>query len=88
MVLEVGTGSGYLTALLAKLSGQVVSIDIYAAFTQQANHNLAQHTIENVTLHTGNAAQGWGSGAAYDAIAITGSLPELPEELKKQLKLY
>ncbi len=86
-VLEVGTGSGYLTALLAKLSAQVISIDINESFTQQANQKLAQHHIENVTLHTGNAAQGWEQSAPYDAIALTGSLLELPDSLKKQLKI-
>jgi len=85
-VLEIGTGSGYLTALLAKLAKQVVSVDIFADLSAKAAEKLAKHGIQNVTLEVGDAASGWGS-TAYDVIAITGSLPVLPEIFKQSLNI-
>ena len=83
-VLEVGTGSGYLTALLSRLAAQVASIEIVAELSAQAAHNLAAQDFENVQLEVGDAAQGWGS-AHYDVIVLTGSVPVLPAEFQKQL---
>lgn len=76
-VLEVGTGSGYMTALLAALAKHVYSVDIFPEFTQQAQTNLQAHGVDNITLETGDAAQGWDSHQPYDVILITGSVPEL-----------
>lgn len=78
-VLEVGTGTGYATALLANLAheGQVFSVDIHADLTAAAAHRLKAQGIENVTLETGNAVNGWDQYEPYDVIAITGSLPAL-----------
>lgn len=86
-VLEVGTGSGYMTALLAKLAQQVVSVDCVAEFTEAARKNLQQHGIDNVVLETGDAAQGWAPHAPYDVIVLTGSLPVLPAQLQQQLAI-
>ena len=83
-ILEVGTGSGYLTACLAGLGGRVVSVDIFPEFTAAAEHKLNAHGIDNVTLYSGDAAQGWGD-YRYDVIALTGSLPVLPERWRQQL---
>ena len=58
-MLEVGTGSGYMTALLARCGGHVYSVDIVPEFTQAAAAKLAAHGITNVTLETGDAARGW-----------------------------
>mgnify|MGYP000007617454 FL=1 len=76
-VLEIGTGSGYLTACLAKLAGQVHSVDIHADFVEQARTRLQQHGISNVSLEVTDAASGWSAGGGFDAIAVTGSLPVL-----------
>ncbi len=85
-VLEVGTGSGYLTALLAKLAAEVISVDCIAEFTTNARQKLLQHGLDNILLETGDAAQGWPSHAPYDVIVLTGSVPRLPEDFRQQLK--
>ena len=86
-VLEIGTGSGYVTALLANLAKQVISVDINADMTRQAGDKLAAHGITNVTLETGDGAHGWNTHAPYDVIVITGSLPILPATFKQALKV-
>lgn len=85
-VLEVGTGSGYLTALLARMAGQVTSVEIEPELNAIAVRNLSAHHIDNVTLQVGDAAQHWGE-AEYDAIVLTGSVPLVPEAYKNQLKV-
>jgi protein-L-isoaspartate(D-aspartate) O-methyltransferase len=75
-VLEIGTGSGYLTACLARLAGKVHSVDLYEDFVEQAAAKLQQHDIDNVAFEVADAAAGWNSGC-FDAIAVTGSLPLL-----------
>lgn len=85
-VLEIGTGSGYVTALCAKLGGQVVSVDRIPEFSQSAARKLAGHGIQNVQLVVGEAAEGWPSAGPYDVILVTGSLPFLPDSLKNQLR--
>lgn len=87
IVLEVGTGSGYLTACLAKLASYVYSVDINADFLPQAKKNLTSLEISNVTLETGDASKGWAERPEYDVIAITGSMPEVPEGYKKSLEV-
>ena len=84
-VLEVGTGSGYMTALLARLGSRVYSVDIVPEFTQSAAGKLASHGISNATLETGDAARGWPTRAPYDVIVLTGSTPVLPKALLEQL---
>jgi protein-L-isoaspartate(D-aspartate) O-methyltransferase len=85
-VLEIGTGSGYLTALLAKTGNHVVSVEIDAALSKAAAAKLEAHGISNVTLEVGDAANGWEAQAPYDAIAVTGSLPVLPKDLQYSLR--
>ena len=84
-VLEIGTGSGYMTALLARFSGQVYSVDIMPEFTHTAAGKLAAHGIANATLETGDGARGWDRHAPYDAIVLTGSVPVLPEAFQSSL---
>lgn len=86
-ILEIGTGSGYVTALLAKSGRHAYSVDIFADFTQRAQQKLAAQGIANVTLETGDAATGWPAHQPYDVIAVTGSLPLLPDSLRRQLKI-
>jgi protein-L-isoaspartate(D-aspartate) O-methyltransferase len=86
-ILEVGTGSGYVTALLARSGKQVFSVDIYPDFVDSAARKLAEAGISNVTLESGDAVAGWDRHGPYDAIAITGSLPALPDSFPQSLKI-
>jgi protein-L-isoaspartate(D-aspartate) O-methyltransferase len=84
-VLEVGTGSGYLTALLAALAGHVTSVEIVPELSASAKHKLHASHSANVTLEVGDASQGWGTG--YDAIVLTGSTPVLPAAFQNSLNI-
>lgn len=85
-VLEVGTGSGYLTALLSALAGHVTTVEIVPELSASAKHRLAASRHDNITFETGDASHGWGNGASYDAIVLTGSTPVLPEAFQNSLK--
>ena len=85
-VLEIGTGNGYLTACMARLAHHVDSVDINPDFSAAAQQCLAAQGIDNVNLSTGDASQNWEQKQAYDVIAITGAMPNIPEGLKKSLK--
>ena len=85
-ILEVGTGSGYMTALLASQGSHVCSVDIVPEFTQTASAKLTAHGVTNLTLETGDAARGWDRHAPYDAIMVTGSMPVLPDAFLKSLR--
>lgn len=85
-VLEVGTGSGYLTALLAKSAQHVYSVEIDPQLKTGAAEKLHAHGIHNVTLEEGDAAQGWKKYGPYDAIVLTGSVPVLPDSFFQSLK--
>jgi protein-L-isoaspartate(D-aspartate) O-methyltransferase len=89
-VLEIGTGSGYMTALLAHKARHVTTIEIDPAIREQAQQNLSAYGIANIDVQLGNGAQGWTGGAEnveYDVIVISGSLPFLPESLLAQIKV-
>lgn len=86
-VLEVGTGTGFMTALIAKLAQHVLSVDTVPELTAEAQRNLAALDITNVTLETGDASRGWRGKAPFDAIVLTGSVPLLPEDLQQQLAI-
>lgn len=85
-VLEVGTGSGYVTALLARLARVVYSVDIHPEFTEAARRRLAEHDTHNIALETGDAANGWDLRGPYDVIAVTGSVPTLTDAYTRSLK--
>ena len=85
-VLEVGTGSGYLTALLAHQALHVYSVEIAPEFKKQAEQKVKAHGITNVTLDVGDAARGWGRHGPYDVIVLTGSTPVLPDAFLTSLK--
>lgn len=87
VVLEIGTGSGYLAACMAKLCRHVDSIEIDEEMIEQAEANLAKHDIDNVTIIEGDATKGLQLKQFYDAIAITASMPAIPEAYKKMLKV-
>jgi protein-L-isoaspartate(D-aspartate) O-methyltransferase len=84
-VLEVGTGSGYLTALMAHRAAEVCSVEIRAALAAFGRRNLERHGADNVILEIGDAARGWARHAPYDAIVLTGSTPILPQGFLEQL---
>ena len=84
-VLEIGTGSGYLTACLMQLGGDVTSLEIHPDLLEQATANLQRNGMVGAGLRCANALEGAVEGGPFDVIAVTGSLPFLPEELKRQL---
>ncbi|MFQ5470948.1 MAG: protein-L-isoaspartate O-methyltransferase [Gammaproteobacteria bacterium] len=84
-ILEVGTGTGYLTAMLAEAGGHVFSVDIEPDFITLAEKILQKHGITNVTLEVGDASRGWSNDTLFDVIVITGSLPVLPDSFQNTL---
>jgi protein-L-isoaspartate(D-aspartate) O-methyltransferase len=86
-ILEIGTGSGYLTACLASLGKHVTSIDIVPDFTTAAAARLDEQGISNVTLETADVANGINTSEQYDVIAVTGSLPLLQKQFHESLKI-
>lgn len=88
-VLEIGTGSGFVTALLARLAGHVYSVEVVEALSRAAAERLKAQGIDNVTLAVRDGSRGWIDRAPYDAIAVTGSVPDLdaahPFELQLQV---
>ncbi|SEW19417.1 protein-L-isoaspartate O-methyltransferase [Luteibacter sp. 329MFSha] len=85
-VLEIGTGSGYLTACLAHLAGKVTSIDMHADFVEAARQRLAAAGVTNVTLATAEAVNGYDPKAVFDAIVVTGAVHAVPEKFVRWLK--
>jgi protein-L-isoaspartate(D-aspartate) O-methyltransferase len=84
-VLEIGTGSGYLTALLAHRAAHVYSVEMKPALAALGRSNLERHSAENVTLEIGDGARGWPAHGPYDVIVLTGSTPVLPRAFLDQL---
>lgn len=87
IVLEVGTGSGHMAALLASKAEYVHSVEIDPVLAEIARRNLRHAGVANVSVETGDASQGWSGPSPYDVIVISGSLPELPDVFLQQLKL-
>lgn len=81
-VLEIGTGTGYLTAVIAGLARHVWSVDIFPELQR-----LAEYHLKNISLEVGDAARGWPRDGGFDAIAITGSLPSLPKAFPEALRV-
>ena len=77
-VLEIGTGSGYLTALLAHRAAQVLSVEINPALAALGRANIERHGVDNVAFEVGDGARGWTAKAPYDVVVLTGSVPVLP----------
>jgi len=84
--LEIGTGSGFVTACMATMSKHVDSVDIYDDFLQQAAENLAEVNISNFTLENKDALSTLNTSKKYDAIAVTGSMPEYLPLFEEMLK--
>ena len=86
-VLHVGTGSGYFTALLAKLASQVYSLEINAELSATAAYHLSQQGIKNVKLELANGVDGFFSKQPYDVIVFTASSPVEPAYVRDQLSI-
>ena len=86
-VLEIGTGSGYMAALLAAKAEFVYSVEIDPELVDQARRNLQKAGVVNVSVDLGDASRGWDLYAPYDVIVVSGSMPVLPEALLRQLKI-
>lgn len=86
-ILEIGTGSGYQTAILSKLAKFVVSVERVRELVEYAKNNLKQVGIENVSLKFGDGTLGWRESAPYDGIIVTAGSTEIPESLLNQLKV-
>ena len=86
-VLEIGAGSGYMAALLAARAEHVVTVESNVGLAETARQNLAKAGVNNVTVEVGDGARGWSQRGPYDVIIVSGSLPQLPAELLKQLRV-
>jgi len=84
-VLEIGTGSGYQTAILAELTRRVISIERLPALADSARKILDSLGYTNIEIHIAGETLGWKQGAPYNAIMVTAGAPELPDELLSQL---
>ena len=85
-VLEVGTGSGFMAALMAHQAASVLSLESDASLAAQAQANLQKAGISNVTVRTADGSQGATSDAPFDAILLSGSVAQVPTALLQQLK--
>jgi protein-L-isoaspartate(D-aspartate) O-methyltransferase len=91
-VLEIGTGSGYMAALMAHRAAKVTTVEVNPEIKELAEKNLLKAGISNVVVKLGNGAAGWkeeskDGGAPYDVIVISGALEVLPEAFLKQVKV-
>lgn len=85
-VLELGTGCGYQTAILAKLAGRVFTIERLGQLSESAQAVVGRLGIENVDFFVGDGSKGWYENRQFDRIVVTAALPEVPDILSEQLK--
>ncbi len=85
-VLEVGTGSGYVTALLSLLSAEVYSVERHAQLVASAESTLRRLEYRNVKIRVGDGSQGWAEYAPFDAVLVSAATPEMPPALFAQLR--
>jgi len=85
-VLEIGTGSGYQTAILAELAGEVFSVEVVRALSAQAAERLQLRGYRNIMFKVGDGTQGWEEFAPFDAIVVTAAPRDIPKPLENQLK--
>lgn len=84
-VLEIGTGSGYLTALMANLGKTVTSVEIHEDLSKAAKMRLA--SFDNISFQVGDGSQDWNDGQQYDVIVLTGSVKTVPQAYLEKLNL-
>lgn len=80
--LEIGTGSGFITACLSRMAKHVISVDLYDQFTNEVTAKLKEKGISNVELETGNVMTGWQPEQAHDVLVVTGSVPSIPDHFR------
>jgi protein-L-isoaspartate(D-aspartate) O-methyltransferase len=80
--LEIGTGSGFITACLSRMARHVISVDLYDQFTNEVAAKLKEKGISNVELETGNVMTGWQPEQAHDVLVVTGSVPSIPDHFR------
>ena len=85
-VLEVGSGSGYQAAVLARIAARVFGIEIVESLAREAKERLAKFGCDNVEIRAGDGYSGWPEHAPFDAIMVTAAAPRVPEPLKQQLR--
>jgi protein-L-isoaspartate(D-aspartate) O-methyltransferase len=85
-VLEVGTGSGYLTALLAELAAEVISVERHAVLAENARDVLARMGYRNVTVIVGDGSRGFPDAGPYDAVIVSAAAAEVPSALLEQMR--
>ncbi len=86
-VLEIGTGSGYMAALLAGRAEHVVTVESRPEIAAAAKANLDNAGVSNVTVEVGNGANGWSQRGPYDVIVLSGSIPAVPASILAQLRV-
>ena len=86
-VLEIGTGSGYMAALLAARAEHVITVEIRPEIAAFAKDNLERAGVSNVAVEVGNGVDGWSARGPYDAIVVSGSVPAVSPSLLKQLRV-
>jgi protein-L-isoaspartate(D-aspartate) O-methyltransferase len=87
VVLEVGTGSGYQTALLAELAAEVFSIEIFPTLAERAQHTLARLNYTQIVIRVGDGSLGWPDAAPFDVIIVSAASPSVPPALLEQLRI-
>ena len=85
-ILEIGTGSGYQTAILAQLFGHVYSVERIKSLQFQAKRRMNQLNLHNISMKHGDGWKGWPSKGPYDAILVTAAASSLPQDLCDQLE--
>ena len=80
--LEIGTGSGFITACLARLARHVVSVEVFEDLSKSAKRTLKDKEVHNLELFVGDALGGWQPEQAHDVLVVTGSVPAVPEHFK------
>lgn len=85
-VLEIGTGSGFITACLARLGGEVLSVEQHADFADAARARLAAANIANARIETADAVRGFEPAQAFDVMVVTGATYELPQHWRNWIK--
>ncbi len=89
-ILEIGTGSGYLTSLLSKQGKHVLSVELFPDIAEQAQKNCEADdhiNMANIKIEVGDASKGWQTESTFDVICITGALPELAAHWQEQLNI-
>jgi len=84
-VLEVGTGSGFLTAIMANQAESVATVELHTDLQETAKTRL--ENFKNIEFHTGDASHNWNDAKSYDVIVLTGSVSEIPQAYKEKLNL-